>query len=267
MNPNQNPPGKRPPGASPSRPVPKQNALPISQRGLLSVTALLISLVSLAIAMAGGGAMAYGVLVAPNTDTSASTIEITSDSPTGGDSQTGNENSNFQDIIAKLVALGLAYAIGWLVALFGIRVLGNLMMILSIRIYSWVILVGICVLYIVIIRKLYEQDFEPKSFILYILVMVVGLVALIGLHLLIEGQRMASFSIPILIISMAHLYIIVYHYVFAPNKASFIWYDTIFLLFMGVISSLMLARLGLLSPIRNKIDGIFKVGNSNFEIK
>ncbi len=211
---------------------------------MLSVTALLISLVSLAIAMTGGGAMAYGVLVAPNANT---IVKI-------------------EDIVAKLVALGLAYAIGWLVALFGIRVLGNLIMILSIKIYSWVILVGICALYIIIISKLYEQDFALKNYITYIMVMVAGLVALIGLHLLIEGQRMASFSIPILIISLAHLYIIVYHYVFVPNRASFIWYDTVFLLFMGLISSLMLARLGLLAPIRNKIDGMFKEGNGKFEI-
>ncbi len=211
---------------------------------MLSVTALLISLVSLAIAMTGGGAMAYGVLAAPNANT---IVKI-------------------EDIVAKLVALGLAYAIGWLVALFGIRVLGNLIMILSIKIYSWVILVGICALYIIIISKLYEQDFALKNYITYIMVMVAGLVALIGLHLLIEGQRMASFSIPILIISLAHLYIIVYHYVFVPNRASFIWYDTVFLLFMGLISSLMLARLGLLAPIRNKIDGMFKEGNGKFEI-
>ncbi len=265
MNANRNPPGKHASGATPSRPAPKRNSLSVSPRGMLSVTALLISLISLAIAMTGGGAMAYGVLVAPNANTTTSLTGSNAIS-TGEDAKPDNP-IGIEDVVAKLVALGLAFAIGWLVALFGIRVLGNLVMTFFIKFYSWAILAGICVLYIVIIGKLYEQDFKLERFVIYILVMVAGLVALIGLHLLIEGQRMASFSIPILIISLAHLYIIVYHYVFAPNDASFIWYDTIYLLFMGLISSLMLARLGLLAPLRNKIDGMFREGNGKFEIK
>ena len=80
--------------------------------------------------------------------------------------------------------------------------------------------------------------------------------------------RIKNTYIPILIISLVHLYIIVYHYVMTPKvNYGYIWFDTIFLLFMGLISSLMLARLGLLSPIRNKIDGMFRAGNGKFEIK
>jgi hypothetical protein len=99
------------------------------------------------------------------------------------------------------------------------------------------------------------------------LMMGAALIALIGLHLIIEKHNLVPFSFPILAISLAHLILIVFHYVFVPlepEKYRYIWGDVFFFLFTGVVSGLMLAHFGIMNGFRNRIDRIFERQNKHF---
>jgi hypothetical protein len=218
----------------PGRPPTRRNGQP-SERGMLSVLILLITAVSLGIAMAGGAWIGVGVL------------------------QDGI--SNQVGLIARIIATGLAYMVGWIVGLFGIRVLGNLILPFFVKAYTWITLAGICVLQIAIISKLFKQAYSFQKFGMYVIMFGAGLLALIGLHLLIEKQNMVPFSFPMLAISLAHLYLIVFHYVFVPSEKvdyQYLWGDAIFFIITAIVSTLMLAHLGILAGIRDSIDQAFQ---------
>ena len=223
-----------------NRPPARKNGQ-LSERGMLSVLILLITAISLGIAMAGGAWIGFGVLQG------------------GIANQTG--------LIAKIIATGLAYAVGWVVGLFGIRMLGNLILPFFIKAYNWITLVGVCVLQIAIISKLFKQAYSIEKFGMYVIMFGTGLLALIGLHLLIENQNMVPFSFPMLAISLAHLYLIVFHYVFVPSnnvRYEYLWGDAIFFIITAAVSILMLAHLGILAGIRDSIDRAFQDKTNRF---
>lgn len=214
----------------------KRNGQP-SERGMLSIAILLISLVSLAIAMVSGAWVAYNIL---------------------GD-------GDYEGIWAKVIVVGLAYFVGWIVGLFGIRVLGNLVLPIFIQVYAWIVLAGIVTLQITIISKLFKQQYEVANFGKYTLLFGAGLIALVGLHLLLENHSLVLFAIPILLTSLAHLYFIVFHYVFLPDvNHSKLWGDIIFFIITTIVSILMLAHLGLLNGFRNFIDNMFSPKDNHF---
>ena len=202
---------------------------------------LLISVFSLGLSMAGGAWIALGVL--------------------------SDGLSNQVGIFTRIVVVGLAYAIGWFVSLYGMRMLGNLILPIFIKGYALVILIGICVLQIAIITRLFQQEYGFNKFILYVLMFGAGLLALVGLHLILEKHNLIPFSFPILAISLMHLVLIVVHYVFLTldaDKYRYIWGDAIFFLSTGAVSMLMLAHLGLLNGARNRIDRIFNAQRDSF---
>jgi len=201
----------------------------------------LISSLSLGIALTSGAWIGYGVL------------------RDGISPQPG--------LFARVAAAGLAYMVGWVVGLFGMRKLGNLILPLVIRTYAWLILGGIAILQIAIISKLFKQAYSLEKFIAYVIIFGAGLVALIGIHLLIEKHNFVPFSFPILIISLAHLYLIVFHYVFVPpDKVEYkcLWGDITFFLITSIVGTLMLAHLGILSAFRNRIDRKFGENTDQF---
>lgn len=202
---------------------------------------LLISLLSLGLSMASGAWVALGILTE------------------GLGNQVG--------MSTRILVVGLAYGIGWFVSLFGIRILGNLILPIFIKVYTWITLVGICVLQIAIIAKLFNHAYTFTKFNLYMLMMGASLVALIGLHLILEKHNLIPFSFPILAISLSHLILIVIHYVFVPlepDKYRYIWGDAVFFLFTAVVSILMLAHFGLLNRFRKRIDRMFSVQSDRF---
>ncbi len=219
------------------------NSHKVSNRGMLSGICLLVSLLSLAIAMIAGAKLAFDVF--------SSGFQNTLDNGLAG-------------LGAKLVAVGLAYAIGWGVALFGIHALGNLVLPIFIKAYGWLTLAGICLLYIMIINKLFAQAYSLPKFIAFCIMLLAGMLALLGLHLLIEDHSLVPFAFPLFIISLVHLFLIVYHYVFMDAvEYGYIWGDAAIFLGMGILSTLMLAHLGLLNGLRQRIDRIFKRVNGH----
>lgn len=212
----------------------------VSTRGLLSLTMLLISMVSLSIALIAGAVLALGILL---------------------EGLDGSEGLWY-----KIIAIGLAYLVGWIVALVAVRAFHNLILPILINIYAWIVLLGISGLYIAIIGKLFRQEYGPGNFIKYAAVMAGGLIALIGLHLLVENHKLRFFAVPLLVISLTHLYLIVFHYVFVPSvRYEKLWGDVAFFLGMALVSVLMLAHLGVMNSLRRWIDNLFDGRRENAE--
>lgn len=169
------------------------------------------------------------------------------------------------NIFSKVIVVGLAYFIGWIFSAFGIRILGNLILPPAIRIYTWVALVGIVILQISIMSRLYQQEYLFSSFVKYLLLFAAGMIALVGLHLILEKHSLIPFGVFILITSLGHLYAIVYHYILtATANYGMLWGDLIFFFLTFFGSLLMLAHFGLLNGMRRLIDRMFDPKTNKF---
>jgi hypothetical protein len=209
-----------------------------SLRGMLSLVTLLMSAISLGIALTGGAVVI---------------IVYFQDRDTNG-------------LWAKIIVLALAYIVGWGAALIGIRKVGNLILPYLIQGYAWICMAGVGLLDIVIISKLYKQEYGWFQFWTYVIVMVAALVALVGIHLLFENHNLIPFAIPLLLISLGQLYLIVIRYVFIPvNNYVYLWGDLGFFTLMTTIGILMMVRVGVLTSVRKFLGNLFKE-NEPFQI-
>ncbi|MBN2117870.1 MAG: hypothetical protein JW730_14940 [Anaerolineales bacterium] len=158
----------------------------------------------------------------------------------------------------KALVVGLAYLVGWLTAMIAIRVYGNLVLPFAINFLTWGCLIGVCVLYLLILQRLYDQAYDLPHYAAYLIIMAAGLAALVGLHLIIEDHDLRPFSIPLLVIAMIQLGLIVFRYVFTETaNSSYLWKDLLFFFMMGLFAFLMLAHLGLLKPLRAELTNYF----------
>lgn len=213
---------------------PPRNGRKVSQRGLLSIAMLILSMGAFGIAALSGAKMIYDVL--------------------------GNHsNSAVVVVIAQTIVIWLAYAVGWITAVVAIRVYGNLILPMLINWCTWGCLILVCYLYLAILLRMYIQPDELERFFKYVAVMASGLGALIGLHLIVEDHDLRPFSLPLLLISLGQLGMIVYRYVFDTTgvKADFLWKDLVFFFMMTTVSIAMLAHWGLLRPLREQLTNRF----------
>ena len=215
-------------------PLPPHHRSDQAADAFLRVVMLIISLVSLGIAMSSVAYVAIQFLAL-------------------------HDSKTRDNIFPIIIVIALAYTVGWLVALFGIRLYHNLVLPIAIKAYAWATLAGISTLYIAILYKLYKQQYHFENFAKYTILIWVALAGLIGLHLLIEGHSLRLFSIPLLLIALAHLYLIVYHYIFALDvDYKYLSGDILFFLGMTTISILMLLHVGVLSGARKAVDRLFE---------
>ncbi len=215
-----------------SKDVPR-NVRRLSQRGMLSISMLALSMGALTIAMLGGARLVLDIF------------------------SVGLEGS-LDSIGTKAFVVGLAYLVGWLTAMVAIRVYGNLILPLLINLATWGCLVGVCVLYVLILQRLYTQGYDIAHYWAYIMIMGAGLGAMVGLHLIIEDHDLRPFSIPLLLINTIQLLLIIYRYVFnPPNDNSFLWNDLIFFFGMSAFSIFTLAHIGILEPLRMQLTSYF----------
>lgn len=222
---------------SPSPTQPRKdhrNSHKVSQRGLLSLAMLLISMGGLGIAALGGVKIVFDIL---------------GEKP----------DSSISIVFVQIIVIGLAYVVGWFTAMVAIRVYGNLVLPILIKLSAWACLVAVCYLYVEILKRMYAQPDELTRFIKYLVVMAGGLAALVGLHLIIEDHDLRPFSIPILLISLVQLGLIVFRYVFDTEgvKPGFLWKDLVFFFSMITVSVAMLAHWGILEPFRTRLTNYF----------
>ncbi|MBN1453209.1 MAG: hypothetical protein JW963_19505 [Anaerolineales bacterium] len=237
-----------------------------AQQGIFSSLILLISVISLGVAMLSGAWFAYSVLSAPEKNPDAPEIQekIPPDA-TGSESNPSETADEANDVLSKVVVVGLAYAVGWIFSVIGVRSLGNLILPYVIQVYAWVVLGGILILQILIIYRLYQQEYLLWNYIRYLLLFGAGLIALVGLHVILEKHSLVPFGVIILLASLGHLYAFVYHYVFVAEVAhERVWGDIIFFFVTTTVSILMLAHLGLLNGLRRSIDRMFNPKDNHF---
>jgi hypothetical protein len=212
---------------------PLQSHGAVSQRGLLSISMLLFSIGGLTIALLAGAKLVFDIF------------------------DVGLLNS-LDGLVIKVIVIGLAYLVGWVTAMLAIRVYGNLVLPFIINIYIWACLVGVCTLYLLILQRLYNQEYDLSRFIAYILIMGAALMGMVGLHLILEGYNLRPLAIPLLIINLIQLGLIVLRYVFTPDaKPAYLINDLIFFIGMTAFSVFMLAHWGLLGPVRTQLTNYF----------
>lgn len=226
-----NDPSKNTPGG-PS-PMSSRNGNKISQRGLLSLAMMLSSVGALTFALLGGARLILDIF------------------------SIGLANS-LNGLSTKAFVIALAYIVGWLTAMIAIRVYSNLILPIIINFFAWGCLVGVCVLYLLVLQRLYTQGYDMLHYWAYLIIVAAGLLAMVGLHLIIDGHDLRPFSIPLLIISLIQLGLIVFRYVFTGTaNASYLWRDLLFFLGMAIFSFYMLAHFGLLTPLRRRLTNYF----------
>jgi hypothetical protein len=203
-----------------------RNGRRLSERGMFSLLMMMASLSALGIALISGAWLVLDIL------------------------GVGLQNS-LSTLPAKALVIGLAYVVGWITALVAIRVYSNLVLPFIINYLIWGCLIGVCALYVIILQRLFDQNYDLLRFWAYLVIVAAGLSATVGLHLIIEDHKLRPLSIPLLIISMIHLGLIVIRYVFSDTaKLDYLWKDLFFFFTMGLFAFLMLAHMGLLDPLR-----------------
>jgi len=203
----------------------------VSQRGLLSIAMLMVSLGAFVFAALGGIKLVFDIL----------------------------DEHTVAGRGAQVVTVVLAYFVGWFTAMVAIRVYGNLILPILLRWATWGCLIGVCYLYILILQRMYLQPDNFGTFVKYLTLITRGLGALVGLLLIFEDHDLRPFSIPLLILCLYQLGQIVFRYVFDTGDVnpSFLWKDLILFFGMAAVSSFMLAHRGLLDPLRSQITNYF----------
>ena len=119
-------------------------------------------------------------------------------------------------------------------------------------------MIAVDTLYLKIIQKLYSQAYNLQHYLVYLLLIAAGLAALVGLHLILDGHDLRPYALPLLLMCLVELAFIVLRYIFtADAKPEYLFGDLIFLGVMTTFSILMLAHLGILTPLRKKLTGFF----------
>ena len=205
----------------------------VSQRGLFSISMMMFSVGGLGIAMLAGSKLVLNIF------------------------DVGLEQS-LNGLFIKVIVVGLAYLVGWGAAILAIRVYGNLVLPFIINLFIWGMLIGICFLYLMILQRLYNQQYDLLRFTAYAATMASAAAGMLGLHLILEDHDLRPLSIPILVIVFIQLGLIVFRYIFTPDvKPAYLIFDLIFFIGMAAFSMFMLAHIGLLSPVRRQITYYF----------
>lgn len=211
----------------------------VDMSGMLRIATMIVSLAALTLSMFGAGALI---------------LDIFDEGFTG----------NLEGLLVKITVLGFAFTFGWTVGLASIRAFGNIFYPVIIKLYAWIILVAVCILYIKVIQKLYMQNYDTIHFWAYLVMLLGGLFVLLCLHLLVEDHDLRPFAIPLLVISVLQLFAIVIRYVFDKNPNGFMLFGdfTIFIV-MIALSALMLMHIGILSPLRDQISVLFNQSSNH----
>jgi len=166
-------------------------------------------------------------------------------------------------VTEKMLLLALAFLLGWVICLVSIRAFGNLVLPIVLIGYSLGTVAGILAIYTWVVVKLFRGSYlDQYDRPLYSLLIITGFVILVALTLLLEEFDMRPPSIPLLAGTVFHLFATIVYYLFTPgNDPKFIYGHIYFFLFMLITAGLILAHLGIFSPLRRLISQLFAKKN------
>ncbi len=148
---------------------------------------------------------------------------------------------------APLLILGFTYLAGWVVSLFSIRALYNLVMPTVVKVYTFGVLGGVLLVYFRAIYKIFifpengEENMLPGN--ANFLVLLAGFILLVTLSLLVEKFYLKPHAIILLIAAAIHLVVAVYHYVFIGTiRQGLVSFDVYYLLVILVMTFFLSRR-------------------------
>jgi hypothetical protein len=171
---------------------------------------------------------------------------------------TGLSNQALPLMTVNLITIAMAYAFGWVAASLSARVYRVPVAVPLTKAFAWVFLACLAALYLFITLKLFEQSYTGTKLLAYWLIMGLGVLGLTGVHLITGGGDMRGYAFLLMLISLLHLGVIVYHYNFLEGfKPEGLIPDMLFFLNMLLVEFLMLAHFGLLRSTREFLDRQF----------
>jgi len=161
-------------------------------------------------------------------------------------------------MMVNLTTIAMAYCFGWAAAALSARVYRVPLAGTAVKAFAWVFLACLLGLYLFITIKLFEQNYTDTKLLAYWLIMALGLLGLTGIHLITGTGDMRAYAFLLMLVSILHLGVIVYHYNFLEGfKPEGLIPDMLFFINMLLVEFLMLAHFGLLRSTREFLDRQF----------
>lgn len=201
-----------------------------SRDQVLRVSTYAITLISLLADILGLGKLAYDVIV----------------------------SRNFSDLPIKVLLLLLGFLFGISLGYLGIKGFKSKTIPSVVRLYAWIYLLITCASYIGIAISINQQNYTIGSFLAFGLVLITELLAIVGLHVVVEDIDLRLFSIPILTASAFHLLLVINRYILSGSKVSIhIVGDLLFFLGFTTVGSAMYGDIGFQTMIGRIKERIF----------
>jgi hypothetical protein len=161
-------------------------------------------------------------------------------------------------MMVNLTTIAMAYIFGWVTVALSARVYRLPVAGMATRAFGWVFLLCLVVLYLFITGKLFEQHYTDTKLLAYWVIMGLGVLGLTGIHLITGTGDMRAYALFLMMVTILHLGVIVYHYNFLDEfKPEGLIPDMLFFLNMLFVEVLMFAHFGLLRPVRDLLDREF----------
>jgi hypothetical protein len=161
-------------------------------------------------------------------------------------------------MMVNLTTIAMAYAFGWVTVALSARVYRLPLAGAATRAFGWVFLFCLLALYLFITLKLFEQHYTATKLLAYWFIMALGVLGLTGVHLITGTGNMRGYAFFLMLVTLLHLGVIVYHYNFIDEfEPGGLIPDMLFFLNMLLVEVLMFAHLGVLRPLRDLLDREF----------
>jgi hypothetical protein len=161
-------------------------------------------------------------------------------------------------MMVNLITIAMAYCFGWMTAALSARVYRVPLAVTAVKAFAWVFLACLLALYLFITMKLFEQNYTDTKLLAYWLIMALGVLGLTGIYLITGAGDMRAYAFFLMLVSILHLGVIVYHYNFLDGfKPEGLVPDMLFFMNMLLVEFLMLAHFGLLRSTREFLDRQF----------
>jgi len=162
-------------------------------------------------------------------------------------------------MMVNLITVAMAYAFGWMAAELIARVYRLPLAVTAVKAFAWAFLSCLLGLYLFITVKLFEQNYTDTKLLAYWLIMALGVLGLTGIYLITGTGDMRVYAFFLMLVSIVHLGVIVYHYNFLDSfKPEGLIPDMLFFMNMLLVEFLMLAHFGLLRSTRAFLDDQFR---------